>query len=378
MGRRVVGDVADRSWCSHGQGEGNRGARDHRAGDAAGEQRARCARQRSAINARGDGCGHHAHRQLVLHDDGRACRCGTRVGERQRVVEATARRRSGRAGLGQRQARLQQGNIVVRGAGDVLARIGREGLRAVAHGHGVADLAAGEVGIHGHAEAQLGLLVQGQHAAIGGIGAGAHAVAHRSAGELGGVVAGGVRTRLHAGDAQAIVTMDLQAAGDIGSAGGDGIVHHDTDGTILPRVAEGDGVLECFARQHIGGAGASDIGHFLVQRRHQVRPEQIAHEYQGVRKIGVLIGAEGEPGSGGAVGHPRPVGGRIGRAVGNVDQLQIDGEVVDVIRVARRLRTQRQPAVEQAAVPEIGAEGVVAVRPRARRRAQYTAIEDAT
>ena len=225
------------------------------------------------------------------------------------------------------------------------------------HGHRVDDLGASKTGIDRDTEAQLRSLVQGQHAALGGIGTGADAETHLIADELGGVVAGSIGARLPGRriDAQAIVAVDAQGTRHVGGSGRNGIGRLDADGAVLPCVLELDGVFQLLAGAHVGGTGTGNVADRLLQGWQQVGAVQVADEYQRVREVRVLVGGEGQGGAGGAVGHPWLA--RIGGSVGDVDQLEVDREVVDVGRVAcGDLRTQ--PA--DAAVPEIanGTDGI--------------------
>ena len=180
------------------------------------------------------------------------------------------------------------------------------------HGHGVGDLGTGKAGIYGDPEAHLRGLVQGQHAAIGGIGTGADAETHGRTGELGRIVTAGIGPRLpgRGVDAQAIVAMDTQGTRYVSGASGDGVGRHDADGAIPPGVLEPDGVLQLLTGHHVGGAGATDIGDRLVQRGQQIGAVQVADEHQRVREVDVAGGRELQIGRGAAVRHARAGVGR--------------------------------------------------------------------
>ena len=249
-------------------------------------------------------------------------------------------------GLGYRNRRQQHRDIGIRRTGDGPVRIVRESLRTMGQGGHICQRRAG-TGIHGHPETQIHLLILGQHAARGGIGTRTHPEHHTVVAciEFRLIVAAAIAARRRRTDSQSVVAMDAQRAGQIGGAGRNGVGQHHPNRAILSGVAELDGVLQRLAGLHVGGTGPTHVADRLLHRRQHERGEQVGDEHQRVREVDVTRGCELQIGCGGIVRHAR-----AGAAAGNIDHLEIDGEVVGIRRVAAG---EQRPQMTDAAVPEV-------------------------
>ena len=278
-------------------------------------------------------------------------------GERGRLAHLVEdRTRAG--GLGQQHRRQRRNrDVAVDTAADVLVRIVGESQRAMIDVHHVGDGAATEILVDRGAIFEYHALIGQQFATFGRRriargGAGADAEIQRAVctvrrHEFGKVRIDGIglSTNVCRGT---VILQDLDAARHISQARRNRIAGHDADGAVLALVMEIDGVFDDVARMQIRSRRTTDLGRELLQRGHHVRAVQIGHEHQRVREIDVLARIERQRGLGRIVADVRLAD--VGRAVGNVDQLEVHRELVDVIGVlVGEVRTQPGDA----AVPEV-------------------------
>ena len=171
--------------------------------------------------------------------------------------------------------------------------------------------------------------------------------------KFGSIAIGGVGLGADVGG-EAIVLDDLDAAGNVDQANRNRVVRHYANGAIATLVVEADGVFDGVARMQVRPGRSADLGRCLEQGRDDVRPEQVGDEHQRMREIDVLRGGEAQrcidaDRGVGAVAQMRQSG--VGRCVGDVDQLQVNGEIVQVCRIARSVH---HAEIGDAAVPEVG------------------------
>ena len=278
-------------------------------------------------------------------------------------VEETAICRTEPDLLGRRDDRAD--HIGFRLALDILGQ--GHGLGVVAHRDDVADeLASRRRGIDAHAERHLCRLGRREHAAgrAGGTGTDPEHDAVVDGIELGDVVAR--RIGHAAGGRIGRIGEHPQRTGHIAGVGRNRVGDDHVGRAVLTIVGERDDVLDLFALADF--AGRSEYltrGHatrLLGQRGDKVREEDVSRENQRMREVGVAGAGELQRRAGGAVAQTRAAG--VGGCVGDVDQLQIDGELVDVVGILGGVALAQ---TADATVPEVVG--------RVQRIAERTGIE---